>query len=39
MFGLPLYLRNAARQHQSSAAQMAQHIKCTRKSKKNGEKE
>ena len=36
MFGLPLYLRMQCHQHQSSAAQMAQHTKCARKAKRKG---
>ena len=36
MFGLPLYLRNATPEHQSSVAQMAQHTECAIKCKRKG---
>ena len=36
MFGLPLYFVNAAQQHQSSAAQIAQYTKCARKVERKG---
>ena len=39
MFDLPLYLRNAARQHKSRATQMAKHTKCARNGKRKGREE